>query len=118
MPDNVYSLNPHPLSGAPMKPEEYKKTVVNWSAIVAAAIAVFILLYWWNMSRQNGQQSVVDKQAQMQAEVAAILQSSNVRPSQTEIDSVASQLSRPAPAPSAAARQAVAQQLQSSSQEF
>lgn len=113
MSDNIYTLNPHPLSGPPMPPAEYRKAMINWAVIVVAVIAVIGIWFWWSAS-QSSRTVVVDQQAALRAEVAAILRSSTVQPSQAEIDSVASVLSKSKTTASAADRQAVAAQLRAS----
>ncbi|MDE1975498.1 MAG: hypothetical protein KGI49_03260 [Patescibacteria group bacterium] len=114
MSDNVYSLNPHPLSGEPLTPQEYHKAIYNWAIIVVAIAIALGLWYWWSVLQTSSPSVQTDPQAAARARVAAILREASVQPTQAQIDSVTSALSSSKSAPTNAQVQAVAAQLHSS----
>lgn len=110
---NTYSLNQNPIPQVPMTAEEHHR-FMNLS-IIAVAIAIIIgILYWWTTTGNSiTPTTTTDHQADLRAQVAAILRSAPVQASQQDIDRVASQLSASRSTPvSQADRQAVANALQ------
>ncbi|MDD5164943.1 MAG: hypothetical protein PHG25_00165 [Candidatus Pacebacteria bacterium] len=92
----TYSLNQNPIPQVPMTAEE-RHRFMNLS-IVAVAIALIIgILYWWTTTGNSIAPASVDTQAELRAQVAAILRSAPVEASQQDIDRVASQLSATKP---------------------
>ncbi len=92
----TYSLNQNPIPQVPMTAEEHHR-FMNLS-IIAVAIALIIgILYWWTTAGNSITPAPVDAQAELRAQVAAILRSAPVEASQQDIDRVASQLSATKP---------------------
>ena len=112
---DVYSLNPQILPSAPRPKEEHRRSI-NGAILATIAIAVIGMAYWWWDMKMTPAPETLDPQARLRAEVVAVLRSSNVQPSEQEIDSVTAQLSESKPA-SQAERQSDADSLRRGSAE-
>lgn len=107
---NTYSLNPTVLPSTPLPKEEHHRTITG--GIVSAVIVIILgLAYWWWASIRQAPTAPVNTESQLRSEVASILRNSNVQPSQTEINTIATQLSKSSATTDPAVRQNVASQL-------
>jgi hypothetical protein len=91
MPD-VYSLNPNAPTRSSRKGADRPHHIPAHTAILAIAIVIVALLYWWWNSRTP--EVEIDRQQQLRAEVAAILQNTPRTASPDEINRIAEILSK------------------------
>jgi hypothetical protein len=108
---DTYTLNSsQSVPRVPNKSNEVKHSHALLGAIVVIAAIVGGII-WWGASSQVSAPSPTDQQAAIRAEVAAILRSANVEPTQAEIQNVAKILTTSKETISDTDRQAVINQL-------
>jgi YbbR domain-containing protein len=87
----TYTPNQNPIPQVPMTAEQHHR-FINLSLIVVAIALIIAILYWWTVSNNNIRTAPASGQADLRAEIAAILKNSPTQVSQDEIDQVAAQL--------------------------